>query len=205
MAPTHVFRRLPIIRCTPWTPWYVSGRREKNKHTCTGPPPPEQGQRNRGLALKCGPAPGTGERWGGEAMRVETQLSAFLENRAGVLAELAADLARHGISIRALTIANLVDHAVVRLVVSEPQKALHLLGDRGVLAVSSSVLALDMPDEAGALAGIAKRLGRAGVNIEYAYGSAPVGGGRAVVYVHPSDLKKARASLAARRPGPRRR
>jgi len=137
-------------------------------------------------------------------MRVETQLSAFIENRAGVLAELAADLARHGISIRALTVANLVDHAVVRLVVSEPQKALHLLGDRGVLVVSSSVLALDMPDEAGALAGVAKRLGRAGVNIEYAYGSSPVGGGRAVVYVHASDLKKARAALAARR-GPRRR
>ncbi len=137
-------------------------------------------------------------------MRVETQLSALIENRAGVLAELAADLARHGISIRALTIANLVDHAVVRLVVSEPQKALHLLGDRGVLVVSSSVLALDMPDEAGALAGVAKRLGRAGVNIEYAYGSSPVGGGRAVVYVHASDLKKARAALAARR-GPRRR
>ncbi len=137
-------------------------------------------------------------------MRVETQLSAFIENRAGVLAELAADLARHGISIRALTVANLVDHAVVRLVVSEPQKALHLLGDRGVLVVSSSVLALDMPDEAGALAGVARRLGRAGVNIEYAYGSSPVGGGRAVVYVHASDLKKARAALAARR-GPRRR
>ena len=137
-------------------------------------------------------------------MRVETQLSAFIENRAGVLAELAADLARHGISIRALTVANLVDHAVVRLVVSEPQKALHLLGDRGVLAVSSSVLALDMPDEAGALAGVAKRLGRAGVNIEYAYGSSPVGGGRAVVYLRASDLKKARAALAARR-GPRRR
>ena len=53
-------------------------------------------------------------------MRVETQLSAFIENRAGVLAELAADLARHGISIRALTVANLVDHSVVHLVVSEP-------------------------------------------------------------------------------------
>ena len=131
-------------------------------------------------------------------MRVETQLSAFLENRAGVLAEMAADLARQGISIRALTVANLGDHAVVRLVVSEPQKALHLLGDRGVLVVSSSVLALDMPDEAGALAGVARRLGRAGVNIEYAYGSSPVGGGRAVVYVHASDLKKARAALAPR-------
>src|SRR3989442_10884646 len=99
---------------------------------------------------------------GGEVMRVETQLSAFIENRAGVLAELAADLARHGISIRALTVANLVDHAVVRLVVSEPQKALHLLGDRGVLAVSPPVLPLDMPDEAGAPARIAQRLGRAG-------------------------------------------
>jgi hypothetical protein len=128
-------------------------------------------------------------------MRVETQLSVFLENRAGVLADVAADLARHGISIRALTVANLVDHAIVRLVVSEPQKALHLLGDRGVLVVSSPVLAVDMPDEAGALGSIAKRLGRAGVNIEYAYGSSPVGGGRAAVYLHVSDLKRARGAL----------
>jgi hypothetical protein len=138
-------------------------------------------------------------------MRVETQLSVFLENRVGVLADVAADLARHGISIRALTVANLVDHAIVRLVVSEPQKALHLLGDRGVLVVSSPVLAVDMPDEAGALAGMARRLGRAGVNIEYAYGSSPVGGGRAAVYVHVSDLRKARAALARNRPGSRRR
>ena len=133
-------------------------------------------------------------------MRVETQLSAFLENRAGVLADLAADLAHHGISVRALTVANLADHAVVRLVVSEPQKALHLLGDRGVLVVASPVLAIDMADEAGALASMARRLGRAGVNIEYAYGSSPIGGGRAVVYVHVSDLKRARAALSPRSP-----
>jgi hypothetical protein len=138
-------------------------------------------------------------------MRVETQLSMFLENKAGVLAAVAADLARHGISIRALTVANLVDHAVVRLVVSEPQKALHLLGDRGVLVTSSSVLAIDMPDEAGALASMASRLGHAGVNIEYAYGSSPVGVGRAGVYLHVSDLKKARAALAPNRRTRRRR
>jgi hypothetical protein len=135
-------------------------------------------------------------------MRVETQLSMFLENRAGVLAAVTADLARHGISIRALTIANLADHAVVRLVVTEPQKALHLLGERGVLVVTSPVLALEIPDEAGMLSATARRLGRAGVNIEYAYGSSPVGGGRAAVYLHVSDLRKARAALA--RP-PRRR
>ena len=137
-------------------------------------------------------------------MRMETQLSIFLENRAGVLADLAADLARHGVSIRGLTIANLADHAVVRLVVSEPQKALHLLGERGVLVVTSPVLAIDVPDQTGSLASIAKRLGRAGVNIEYAYGSAPAGAGRAAVYLHPSDLKKARAALG-RTPSRRRR
>ena len=129
-------------------------------------------------------------------MRVETQLSAFLDNRAGVLADLAADLGRHGICIRALTVANLVDHAVIRLVVTEPQKALHLLGERGVLALTSEVLAIDMPDRAGALADIASRLAGAGVNIEYAYGSGPAAEGRAVAYMHVSDLKKARAALA---------
>jgi len=138
-------------------------------------------------------------------MRVETQLSALIENRAGVLAALASDLADHGISIRALTVANLVDHAVLRMIVSEPRKAVHLLGERGLLVVTSEIVGVDMPDRAGALATLAEQLGRAGVNIEYAYGSAPVGGGRAVIYVHPSDLKKARAALAARRPGPRRR
>src|SRR5262245_19874788 len=113
-------------------------------------------------------------------MRVETQLSAFLENRAGTLAAVADDLARHGISINALTIANLVDHSVVRLVVSDARKAVHLLEGRGVLVVTNEVLAIDIPNEAGALAGVAKTLGRARVNIEYAYGSGPKNGGRAV-------------------------
>ena len=138
-------------------------------------------------------------------MQVTTQLSVFLENRAGVLARLAADLARHRVSIRALTVANLVDHAVVRLVVSDPRRALHLLGDRGVLAFTSDVLAVEVPDEGGTIAAIARRLGRAGINIEYAYGSGPAGGGKAVIYLHVSDLRKARGVLRPKRPRPRRR
>jgi hypothetical protein len=128
-------------------------------------------------------------------MRVETQLPAFIENKAGTLAALAGDLARHGISIHAFTIATLADHAVVRLVVSDPRRAMHLLGECGVLTVTSEVLALEMPDEAGALAAAARQLGRAGVNIDYAYGSHPVDGGVCLTYFHVSDLKKARAAL----------
>src|SRR5437867_5707508 len=123
-------------------------------------------------------------------MQVTTQLSVFLENRAGVLARLAADLARHRVSIRALTVANLVDHAVVRLVVSDPKRALHLLGERGVLAFTSDVLAVEVPDGSRTIADLARRLGRAGINIDYAYGSG------SAMYVHVSDLRKARAALA---------
>ena len=138
-------------------------------------------------------------------MQVTTQLSVFLENRAGVLAKVAADLARHRVSIRALTVANLVDHAVVRLVVSDPRRALHLLGERGVLAFTSEVLAVEVPDEGGTIADIARRLGRAGINIEYAYGSGPAEGGKAVIYLHVSDLKKARGVLRPKPRSPRRR
>src|SRR5262249_49104331 len=132
-----------------WT--RVPGRRGRSKHKPLQTPP---------RVDRAGP---------GEVvvMRVETQLSAFLENRAGALGRLAADLAKHGIGIRALTIANLADHAVVRLVVSDAHKALHLLGDRGVLVVTSDVLAIEVPDEAGALAEVARRLARGGVNIDY--------------------------------------
>ena len=129
-------------------------------------------------------------------MQVETQLSAFIENKAGTLAALAGDLARHGISIHAFTIATLADHAVVRLVVSDPRRAMHLLGECGILTVTSEVLALEMPDEAGALAAAARQLGRAGVNIDYAYGSCPQGGGVCVTYFHVSDVRKARAALS---------
>src|SRR5438094_7680568 len=106
-------------------------------------------------------------------MRVEIQLSAFLENKAGTLAALAADLGRHAVNIRALTIANLTDHAVVRFVVSDPQKALHLLGERGVLVLASDVLALDMPDRPGALATVPRPHARAGLNINYAHVTVP--------------------------------
>ena len=129
-------------------------------------------------------------------MRVERQLSVFLENKAGVLAKLADHLGDNGISIRALTIATLADHSVVRFVVSEPRKALHLLGERGVLVTTTDVICVDVPDHAGGLATVASKLARAGVNIEYAYGSSPAHNSHAVVYFHPSDLKKARAALA---------
>lgn len=142
-------------------------------------------------------------------MRVERQLSLFLDNRPGVLAAVCRDLAQHDINIEAITVANLVDHAVVRMVVADPQAAVHLLEEHGVLVILSDVLAIDLPDRPGAIAALADRLGRADINIDYMYGSSR--GGRAArptIFLRVADLRRAERALArwtpSRTPGARR-
>ena len=136
-------------------------------------------------------------------MQVERQLSIFLDNRPGVLAAVCRDLAEHRINIEAITVANLVDHAVVRMVVSDVASAVHLLEERGVLVIVSDVLAIEMPDRPGAIAALAERLGRAGVNIDYMYGSSRGSrAGRPAVFVRVADVARARHALS-RRPAAR--
>jgi hypothetical protein len=119
-------------------------------------------------------------------MKTERQLSIFLENKPGVLAEMCRDLAAHRINLRALTVADHVDHAVVRLVVDKPTKAIHVLEERGALVVVSEVMAVSVADKPGALASLARKLARQQVNIDYLYGSSTHGGGRVTLYLRVS-------------------
>jgi hypothetical protein len=139
-------------------------------------------------------------------MRVEQQLSVFLDNKPGSLAAACRDLAEHDINIEAITIANLVDHAVVRMVVSDPRTAVHVLGEAGVLVIVSDVLAVELPDRPGAMAELASMLGRAKINIDYMYGSSRAAGhGPATVFLRVDDLAKAKRTLKTRmRPSTRR-
>jgi hypothetical protein len=88
-----------------------------------------------------------------------------------------------------------VDHTVVRMVVSDPTKALMLLGEAGTLALETEVLMIETTSQPGVLAKIAERLAEAEVNIEYAY----LAGGRAVekgmIVLRPSDVEKAKRAL----------
>ncbi len=102
-------------------------------------------------------------------MEIAKQLSVFLDNKPGTLAKVCDALAAAKINIYALTISDTIDHAVVRLVVSDPLTALHIFGERGVLVVENDVLMLDNSNKPGALAKIAERLAKARINIEYAY------------------------------------
>ena len=124
-------------------------------------------------------------------MDIAKQLSVFLENTPGTLAAVCDELARNKINIYALTISDTVDHAVVRMVVSDSAKALLLFEERGTLVVENEVLMIDGDNKPGSLAEIAHKLSKAKVNIEYAYLATSPGSRRGLAIIRPSNVKKA--------------
>ena len=102
-------------------------------------------------------------------MEIAKQLSVFLANKPGMLAEVCDELANAEINIFALTISDTADHSVVRMVVSDHEKALQIFEERGVLSVESKVLLIENNNRPGSLAKISKKLAKAKINIEYAY------------------------------------
>ena len=128
-------------------------------------------------------------------MESATQLAIFLSNRPGALARVCDALAKAEINIHALTISDTVDHSVVRMVVSDPTKALMLLGESGVLALENDVIMIESDNEPGTLAKIADRLASANVNIEYTYMAASLKSARGLMILRPSDVDKAHRAL----------
>ena len=129
------------------------------------------------------------------SVETATQLAVFLANRPGALARVCDALAKAGINIYALATSDTVDHTVVRMVVSDPMKALMLFGEAGVLAVETDVLTIETANEPGVLGKIAERLAEAEVNIEYTYLAAGRGAERGLIILRPSNVEKARRVL----------
>src|SRR2546430_16790274 len=129
------------------------------------------------------------------SIETATQLAVFLANRPGALARVCEALGNAGVNIHALATSDTVDHTVVRMVVSDPTKALMLLGEAGVLALETDVLMIEAEDEPGVLAKIAERLSRAEVNIEDAYLAATPKAATGLIILRPSDVEKAQRAL----------
>ena len=104
-------------------------------------------------------------------MQITKQLAIFLENRPGMLARVCDALAEAKINIYAITTSDTVDHSVIRMVVSDPRKALLLFEERGTLVVEDDVLMVDGDNKPGSLAKMAHKLASAKINIEYCYRS----------------------------------
>ncbi len=129
------------------------------------------------------------------SIEAATQLAVFLANRPGALARVCEALGNAGVNIHALATSDTVDHTVVRMVVSDPTKALMLLGEAGVLALETEVLTIETASQPGVLAKIAERLANAEVNIEYTYLAASPGAEKGLIILRPSDVEKARRVL----------
>lgn len=97
------------------------------------------------------------------------QLSIFLDNRPGMLARTCQALAKDGVNIMAMSVSESLDHAVVRLVLSDPIKGAEILNAMHGTVHQRDVIVMDLPNRPGILAEIAQRLTAAGINIEYAY------------------------------------
>lgn len=129
------------------------------------------------------------------SIETATQLAVFLANRPGALARVCDALATAEININALATSDTVDHTVVRMVVSDPTKALMLLGEAGVLALEADVLMIETANQPGVLAKIAERLAETKVNIEYIYLAGGRGVEKGLIVLRPSDTRKAEAAL----------
>ena len=97
------------------------------------------------------------------------QISVFLENRAGQLAEITAILSEHQINMRALHIAETSDYGVLRMIVDQPQQAASLLLEHGFIVSMTPVVAVSVPDRPGGLAQVLRLLPGEGIDVEYMY------------------------------------
>src|SRR6185436_18940177 len=102
-------------------------------------------------------------------MPIEKQLSVFMENKPGRLSQICNALAENDINIRAMSVHDTVDHAIVRLILDQPTKALVILEDEGVYTIAQDVVIMEIDNKPGIMSTISRKLFRADINIEYAY------------------------------------
>jgi len=97
------------------------------------------------------------------------QISIFLENKQGRLAEVTRTLGENNIDIRALSLADTTDFGVLRLIVNNPDKARQILTENGFAVSINDVIAIEVEDKPGGLADVLAVLDRKGISIEYMY------------------------------------
>lgn len=123
------------------------------------------------------------------------QLSIFVENKPGRMAEIAGMIAEAGIDIRALSLADTSSFGVLRLIVDRPKEAEAALKDKGLTLSLTDVLAVRMDDRPGGFARVLDALAAGNVNVEYLYAFICRQAGHAAVIIRVEDPEKAAALL----------
>ena len=116
------------------------------------------------------------------------QISVFLENKNGRLAEVSRVLSQGGINLRAVSIADTADFGILRIIADKPDEALAILSDNGFTARETNVIGVVVQDTPGGLNEILDLFEETGVNIEYLYSSLAGKDKKAVVIFKVEDI-----------------
>ena len=126
------------------------------------------------------------------------QLSVFVENKDGRLAEITTIIANAGIDIRALSIADTTDFGILRLVVDKPYEAERALKEAGLTVSLTDVIAVGIPDRPGGFAETIKAVADKAVGVEYMYAFISRDHDRAYLIMRVADNESALAALRSR-------
>ena len=116
------------------------------------------------------------------------QISVFLENKSGRLADVTVLLSNGGVNLRAITIADTADFGILRLIVDNTDEALRLLEKDGFTAKVTDVLGIEVEDKPGGLAKVMQIFDEHNVNIEYLYATLERNRDMAVVIFKVEDI-----------------
>lgn len=128
-------------------------------------------------------------------MNVE-QISIFIENKSGRLAEITKVLGDAGVNIRALSLADTSDFGILRLIVNDRETAKKVLKEKGFTVNKTEVVAVEVPDHPGGLSRILQVLDRQQINVEYMYAFVERCGENAVIIFRFDETAKAVTILA---------
>jgi len=118
------------------------------------------------------------------------QISVFLENTTGRICEVTQTLAKAGVNLRAISIADTADFGILRLIVDKTDEAVNALAAAGFTIRQTAVAAVEIEDKPGSLAALMELFQKSGINIEYLYASLEGSHGKAVVIFKLEDHEK---------------
>lgn len=123
------------------------------------------------------------------------QISVFIENRAGTLVEVTEVIAKAGVNIRAVSLADTTNFGIMRVIVDKPELCEKALNEEGYTVSITQVLAIGLRDNPGGLHDLAKLTGKNGINLDYIYAYVSHASGEACIIARVAELEKAEALL----------
>ncbi len=133
-------------------------------------------------------------------MKIARQISIFLVNKPGVLAQVTEVLAEAKVNIKGLTLVDSQEHGVLRMVLENGERGVDKLSKLNLPVTEAEVLCVELANRPGALADICNRLATAHVNINYAYCTTGTKNGKTFGIFRVSDINKAQKILETRKP-----